>query len=160
MSSANLVLDTKSSSIPLYDPENLIIDTDSNKISISGQVNHNSKMALFDELGQSIDVWAQPAGPWSREIDPKDFFMLSACDGGARWKAGVSLKVGDVVRPASFSGFVYRVTSSGVSGVDEPLWWYPSIRLSGYIGTAEAEVHEYRDPVCHGLIEAKLRAAY
>lgn len=38
------------------------------------------------------------------------------------WSTGKAINVGDVIKPVSSNGFVYRATTSGTTGASEPVW--------------------------------------
>lgn len=151
---SDLIIDAGLAKIPVYDAANIILDAKKTGITLSGTVNKPCSIALFTPDGSLIDSVDVGAGSWLKEITETRVFLLSTDKGGKRWKAGVPLVVGDIVRPVKFSGFVYIVTAAGNSGLIEPNWWYPSVYVSGYIGTAMADVLEYSQPICHGIIGA------
>lgn len=148
----DLVLDSGIEKIPVYDAANLILDTKITGIILSGTVNLDCDVSVYSVVGDLILTHAVKQGEWSKEVDGKKVFTLCSVNGGRKWRPDAQLNVGDVVRPRQFSGFVYRVTKAGSSGSAEPHWWYPSVYVSGGIGSAVADVVEYSKPSCHGII--------
>lgn len=149
---SNLILDAGLEKVPVYDAANLILDAKRTGLLISGSVTTSCDISVYSVLGDLILTSHVNNGVWSKEIAEKQIFVLGSDNGGRKWKPDVHLNVGDIIRPSQFSGFVYRVTKAGSSGSAEPHWWYPSVYVSGGIGSAVADVVEYSKPSCHGII--------
>ena len=149
---SDLVLDSGLEKIPVYDAANLILDAKRLGVILSGAVSIDCDVSVYSVSGDLILTHAVRQGGWSKEVDGKKVFVLASDNGGRKWKPDVQLNVGDIIRPSQFSGFVYRVTKAGSSGSAEPHWWYPSVYVSGGIGSAVADVVEYSKPSCHGII--------
>lgn len=89
-----------------------------------------------------ISVEAQP---------DSQVFAFSADDWGSAWGAGRAVVVGDVIRPATFAGFTYRVIQAGQLGSTEPVW-NTSHGATQSVGTAVVQCARYYRPLGHGPV--------
>lgn len=83
-------------------------------------------------------------------------FALSVDDYGVEFAPGLSVAVGQRVRPSLFYGVLYQITEAGVLPAAEPAWWPISTLGSRQLGTARAEAVRYFRPLAHGPVTAEL----
>lgn len=79
-------------------------------------------------------------------------YALAVDDWGTAWSASKVVAVGDVIRPTSFVGLVYRVTQAGTLPAGEPTWWDESVPDPRQVGTAMLKVARYYRPLAHGPV--------
>lgn len=77
-------------------------------------------------------------------------YALAVDDWGAAWSSGMVVSVGDLVRPSSFVGWLYRVTQAGTLPAEEPVWWNSAAIGPQPAGTAALEAERYYQPIAHG----------
>ena len=150
-----VTLDTDRDCAGIIDASSLILDTERSGFLISGSVNKQASIAIFNETFSVIDIIDDVKNQWGSVTTSSAIYVMAYDSGGIKWAPDSILNIGDVIRPVNFSGFLYRITSSGRSGDTEPSWWYPSICQSGAIGTAIAEVFAFCQPSVHGVIRIK-----
>ncbi|WP_134677522.1 hypothetical protein [Ectopseudomonas khazarica] len=98
---------------------------------------------LDDGLG-SIDLKVTASGT---------VYAIALDDFGVTFVSGLTVAVGDRVRPSAFVGWVYEVTEPGELPEAEPEWW-PAIgeNPSRPLGTARAIAVRYFRPLAHGPV--------
>lgn len=79
-----------------------------------------------------------------------DIYALAIDEWGSKWAANMVVAVGDLVRPSSFVGWLYRVTQAGTLPVSEPDWWNSAALGPQPVGTATLEAVRYYRPLAHG----------
>lgn len=77
-------------------------------------------------------------------------YALAVDEWGTPWTSGMTVAVGDLVRPTNFVGWLYRATQGGALPVDEPVWWNSSSLGPQPAGTAVLEAERYYQPISHG----------
>ncbi|MER0040610.1 hypothetical protein [Pseudomonas sp. MGal98] len=80
-------------------------------------------------------------------------YAIALDDFGVTFVSGLPVAVGDRVRPATFTGWVYEVTEAGELPAAEPEWW-PAVgeNPSRPLGTARAIAVRYFRPLAHGPV--------
>ena len=143
----------------LPDPANMqIVIAPPGAVIIRGEINseHGAEMAVI-VFDTQTDFITTIHGKTAFSIDATAAispFVACYQPPGRKFKQNTVLKVGDIVRPSLFDGWVYQVVESGQSGGVEPLWWLPFNRSDkGKIGTATAKVMPYSMPRAHGPID-------
>lgn len=63
-----------------------------------------------------------------------------------------AVAVGDVIRPSTFAGWLYRITEAGSLPASEPDWWDGNTAGPQDLGSARAEVVRYHRPLAHGPV--------
>lgn len=79
-----------------------------------------------------------------------DIYALAIDEWGSKWEANMVVAVGELVRPSSFVGWLYRVTQAGTLPVAEPDWWNSAAIGPQPVGTATLEAVRYYRPLAHG----------
>ncbi|KEQ18074.1 hypothetical protein [Endozoicomonas numazuensis] len=96
------------------------------------------------------------SGSYSLDTSPYEsaVFVMAVDDYGEVWQADTVYEVGDVIRPASFQGYVYLCTVAGTGSSTEPVWWFDdSIQA---IGTAQFKAKPYTRPLAHGPVTPEI----
>ncbi|SDF22275.1 hypothetical protein [Phytopseudomonas seleniipraecipitans] len=80
-------------------------------------------------------------------------YAIALDDYGVTFVPGLAVAIGDRVRPAAFTGWIYEVTEPGALPAAEPEWW-PAIgeNPSRPLGTARAVAVRYFRPLAHGPV--------
>lgn len=80
-------------------------------------------------------------------------YAVGLDDFGVTFVPALEVAVGDRVRPATFTGWIYQVTEPGTLPAVEPEWW-PAIgeNPSRPLGTARAVAVRYFRPLAHGPV--------
>jgi hypothetical protein len=79
-------------------------------------------------------------------------YALAVDEWGKAWAPSMTVAVGDTIRPSTFIGFLYRVTSAGQLPAAEPAWWSDAVQTPQPVGTAMLEAVRYYQPLAHGPI--------
>ena len=79
-----------------------------------------------------------------------DIYALAIDEWGSKWEANMVVSVGELVRPSSFVGWLYRVTQAGTLPAAEPEWWNSAAIGPQPVGTATLEAVRYYRPLAHG----------
>ncbi|OWL90137.1 hypothetical protein [Halopseudomonas aestusnigri] len=79
-----------------------------------------------------------------------DIYALAIDEWGSKWEANMVVAVGDLLRPSSFVGWLYRVTQAGTLPAAEPEWWNSAAIGPQPVGTATLEAVRYYRPLAHG----------
>ncbi|MEJ6655672.1 MAG: hypothetical protein QNL70_06680 [Pseudomonas sp.] len=84
-------------------------------------------------------------------------YALGVDDFGTRFVPGMSVVVGQRVRPQQFAGWLYEVTESGVLPASEPRWWpIEGANPSRPLGTARAIAVRYYRPLALGPVTVEM----
>lgn len=83
-------------------------------------------------------------------------YALAVDDWGLLFQPGLAVAVGQVVRPTSFRGWLYRITQAGTLPATEPTWWDSSQPGPQDLGTARAEAVRYYQPLAHGPLPVEM----
>lgn len=79
-----------------------------------------------------------------------DIYALAIDEWGSKWEANMVVAVGELVRPTSFVGWLYRATQAGTLPAAEPEWWNSAAIGPQPSGTATLEAVRYYRPLVHG----------
>lgn len=82
-------------------------------------------------------------------------YALALDSWGKPWSANMVVAVGDVVRPTTFVGWVYRATTAGTLPEAEPTWWNSAQAGPLPVGTAALEAERYYQPIAHGPVSVE-----
>lgn len=86
-----------------------------------------------------------------------DLYAVGLDDFGLEFSAGLSVSVGQRVRPTVYSGWLYEITEPGVLPSTEPEWWAAQgDNASRPLGTARAIAVRYYRPLAHGPLPREL----
>ena len=84
-------------------------------------------------------------------------YALGLDDYGVTFVPGSSVSVGDRVRPAVFTGWVYEITEAGLLPAAEPVWWAAlGENPSRPLGTARAIAVRYYLPQAFGPLPVEI----
>ena len=98
----------------------------------------------------------------SAELDVKvtqssQVFVMAVDNWGFPFQGSLAVAVDDVVRPAVFTGWLYRITEAGTLPAAEPEWWpAEGDNASRLLGTARAIAVRYYQPLAHGPLPVEL----
>ena len=85
----------------------------------------------------------------------KEVLVVALDDWGSVWQPDTLYQTGDIIRPTTFTGYVYECTVSGTSDSDEPPWWTEPDEQKG-IGTAQFKVKPFNRPLAHAPVMPEL----
>lgn len=86
-----------------------------------------------------------------------DIYAVAFDDFGKSFQPGLVVVRGDVLRPAQFSGWLYRITEDGTLPGYEPIWWpAQGANPSRPLGTARAVAVRYHQPLAHGPLPVEM----
>lgn len=85
-----------------------------------------------------------------------ELYALGLDDFGVAFTGGLSVAVGQRVRPSVFAGVLYEVTEAGVLPAVEPAWWPITTEGTRDLGTARAEAVRYFHPIGLGPFPAEI----
>ncbi|MEE4462252.1 hypothetical protein V2S84_08980 [Azotobacter chroococcum] len=83
-------------------------------------------------------------------------YALAIDDYGTLYQPNLAVAVGDVIRPSTFAGWLYRITQAGSLPASEPAWWDGNTAGPQDLGSARAEVVRYHRPLAHGPIAVEM----
>ena len=92
-------------------------------------------------------------GSYSLDTSPYEgaVILVAMDEYGEVWQGGTAYSVGDVIRPASFEGYVYYCVVAGTSDSTEPTWGF-DINNHQSVGTAQFRAKPYSRPLAHAPI--------
>ena len=92
-------------------------------------------------------------GSYSLDTSPYEgaVILVAMDEYGEVWQASTAYSVGDVIRPASFEGYVYYCVVAGTSDSIEPTWGF-DINNHQSVGTAQFRAKPYSRPLAHAPI--------
>ncbi|WP_422135479.1 hypothetical protein [Endozoicomonas sp. ALD040] len=96
------------------------------------------------------------SGSYSLDTSPYEgaVIVVAMDDYGEVWLANSTYDVGNVIRPASFRGYVYICTVAGTGDGTEPTWWFDDSVQA--IGTAQFKAKPYTRPLAHGPVTPEI----
>lgn len=84
-------------------------------------------------------------------------YAVALDDWGLAFQAGLTVSVGQTIRPTVFSGWLYRVTQAGALPAEEPDWWpIEGDNAPRNVGTARAVAVRYYRPLAHGPLPVEM----
>ncbi|AMO58271.1 hypothetical protein GZ77_21320 [Endozoicomonas montiporae] len=85
----------------------------------------------------------------------KEVLVVAVDDWGTQWQPDTLYQTGDIIRPTTFTGYVYECTVSGTSDSNEPQWWIEPDEQQG-TGTAQFKVKPFNRPLAHAPVKPVL----
>lgn len=99
----------------------------------------------------------QESGELEMQITGGQVFAIGLDDYGRPFQSGLTLEVGQAIRPGNFQGWLYRCTESGTLPENEPDWWLEQgENPPRLVGTARLQAIRYYQPIAHGPIHYEL----
>ncbi len=96
-------------------------------------------------------------GAISVRVTGGEVFALGLDDWGIEFAAGLSVSVGQRIRPTQYRGWLYEVTEAGVLPAVEPEWWAAvGDNASRPLGTGRAIAVRYFQPIGHGPLPVEV----
>lgn len=83
-------------------------------------------------------------------------YALAIDDYGTLYQPNLAVAVGDLIRPSTFAGWLYRITQAGSLPASEPAWWDGNTAGPQDLGSARAEVVRYHRPLAHGPVSVEM----
>ncbi|TBW40138.1 hypothetical protein E0E54_00745 [Azotobacter chroococcum] len=83
-------------------------------------------------------------------------YAMAFDDYGTLYQPNLAVAVGDVIRPSTFAGWLYRITQAGSLPASEPAWWDGNTAGPQDLGSARAEVVRYHRPLAHGPVSVEM----
>ncbi len=97
------------------------------------------------------------AGVLEMQVTGGQVFAVGLDDYGLPYQVGLSLELGQAIRPSNFQGWLYRCTEVGILPVVEPDWWAEEgENPPRLVGTARLQAVRYYQPIAHGPIHYEL----
>lgn len=97
------------------------------------------------------------AGVLEVQVTGGQVFAVGLDDYGVAFQSGLSIELGQTVRPSNFQGWLYRCTEVGILPVVEPDWWVEEgENPPRLVGTARLQAVRYYQPIAHGPIHYEL----
>ena len=111
-----------------------------------------TKHAVLDSTfsNATTGAYTLDTSPYESEV-----LVLAMDNYGAIWQANTAYQVGDIIRPASFQGYVYICTVAGSSYSSEPQWWF-DVDNDQSVGTAQFKAKPYTRPLAHGPLTPEI----
>lgn len=78
--------------------------------------------AKVDTLGETDSDFAQIGADLSKPIGTTATTTHPDVASAVTWNASTSYVVGDIIKPTSDNGYIYKVTTGGTTGTTEPTW--------------------------------------
>lgn len=99
----------------------------------------------------------QESGELEMQITGGQVFAIGLDDYGRPFQSGLTLEVGQAIRPGNFQGWLYRCTEPGTLPENEPDWWLElGENPPRLVGTARLQAVRYYQPIAHGPIHYEL----
>lgn len=99
----------------------------------------------------------QESGELEMQITGGQVFAIGLDDYGRPFQSGLTLEVGQAIRPGNFQGWLYRCTEPGQLPSEEPNWWpEQGENPPRLVGTARLQAIRYYQPIAHGPIHYEL----
>lgn len=99
----------------------------------------------------------QESGELEMQITGGQVFAIGLDDYGRPFQSGLTLEVGQAIRPGNFQGWLYRCTEQGALPENEPDWWpEQGENPPRLVGNARLQAVRYYQPIAHGPIHYEL----
>ena len=111
-----------------------------------------TKHAVLDSTfsNETTGAYTLDTSPYEGEV-----LVLAMDNYGSVWQPDTAYQVGDIIRPASFQGYVYTCTVAGSSDSTEPQWWF-DVDNDQSVGTAQFKAKPYTRPLAHGPLTPEI----
>lgn len=132
--------------------------------SISGVVTLEGQPFVTRVVGVSVEdsprvlnyTTSNPDGSYFMNVTPwtGEVMVYAVQDYGNAWSANTTLAVGDFIHPSTPNGYIFRVTTAGNTGTEEPTW--PAQQTTVGDGGVQYEGERLIQPVINGYLSTEL----
>lgn len=132
--------------------------------SISGVVTLEGQPFVTRVVGVSVEdsprvlnyTTSNPDGSYFMNVTPwtGEVMVYAVQDYGNAWSANTTLAVGDFIHPSTPNGYIFRVTTAGNTGTEEPTW--PAQQATVGDGGVQYEGERLIQPVINGYLSTEL----